>query len=139
MNRFDVTLLPGYRTALIAATRPGLRSFVAVLAYTGVRLSEGLGLRWGDLDLDDGSVTISRQLERWKQGETPSLKKLKTETGYRTIGLHPALVSVLRELRRDALSRGLHRDDCYVLCTVDGRPLSHRNTGRDIQAAADKA
>ena len=106
---------------LIRATRPGLRSFVAFLAYTGVRLSEGLGLRWGNLNLVEGTLTISAQLERWKQGQTPKLKGLKTDNGYRTIDLHPALVSLLREQRKGALARGLHRDDCFVFCTEDGR------------------
>jgi len=124
---------------LIATTRLGLRSLVAFLAYTGVRLSEGLGLRWGDLDLDEGTVTISAQLERWKEGQSPKLKGLKTENGYRTIDLHPALVSLLRELRKGALARGVHRDDCFVFCTEDGRPHSHRNTARDIESAATKA
>jgi integrase len=124
---------------LIRATRPGLRDFVAFLAYTGVRLSEGLGLRWGDLDLDEGTVAISAQLERWTQGQAPKLKGLKTENGYRTIDLHPALVGLLKERRRQALASGLHRDDCFVFCTEDGRPLSHRNTARDIEAAAKRA
>ena len=126
-------------STLIRATRPGLRSFVAFLAYTGVRLSEGLGLRWGDLNLDEGTVTISVQLERWKQGQTPKLKGLKTDNAYRTIDLHPALVSLLREQRKGALARGLHRDDCFVFCTEDGRPLLHRNAGRDIEVAANRA
>jgi integrase len=124
---------------LIAVTRPGLRTFVAFLAYTGVRLSEGLGLQWRDLQLDEGTVTISAQLERWRQGEIPRLKGLKTENGYRTIDLHPALVSLLRERRKDALANGVHRDDCFVFCTDGGGPLLHRNTGRDIEAAANKA
>jgi len=124
---------------LIAATRPGLRSFVTFLAFTGVRVSEGLGLRWGDLNLDAGSVTISAQLDRWKLGETPKLKGLKTDNGYRKVDLHPALVSLLREHRKAALASGLHRDDCFVFCTIDGKPLLHRNTARDIEAAAKKA
>ena len=123
---------------MIAATRPGLRSFVAFLAYTGVRLSEGLGLRWGDLNLDEGTVTIAAQLERWNQGQTPKLTGLKTDNSYRTIDLHPDLVSLFRERRKAALARGLHRDDCFVFCTEDGWPLGHRNTGRDIEAAAKK-
>ena len=124
---------------LIAATRPRLRSFVAFLAYTGVRLSEGLGLRWGDLNLDEGMVTISAQLERWRRGQAPKFKGLKTENGYRTIDLHPALVSELRERRKDAFGKGFHRDDCFVFCTEDGGPLSHRNTARDIEVAARRA
>jgi integrase len=124
---------------LIAATRPGLRDFVSLLALTGLRLSEGLGLRWVNVDLEEATITVDAQLDRWKQGQAPKLKGLKTENGHRKVDLHPALVSVLKERRKDALSKGQHRDDSFVFSTEDGRPLSHRNTARDIEAAAARA
>ncbi len=86
-----------------------------------------------------GTFTVTAQLERWKKGETPKHKCLKTENGYRAIDLHPTLVAVLRERRKSAFAAGLYRDDSFVFCTEDGRPLSHRNTARDIEAAAKKA
>lgn len=58
---------------------------------------------------------------------------------YWAIDLHPTLVAVLRERRKSAFAAGLYRDDSFVFCTEDGRPLSHRNTARDIEAAAKKA
>jgi integrase len=99
-----------------------------------------LGLRWSDVNLDEGTVTITARLERWKRGETPKLTKiLKSENGYRTIDLHPALVTLLRDHHKEALGKELHRDERLVFCTDDGRPHSHRNTARDIEAAAEKA
>jgi hypothetical protein len=77
-------LTDGECSRLIAATRPGLRDFVSLLALTGVRLSEGLGLRWADVE--EATITVNAQLDGWKQGQAPKLKGLKTENGYRRCG-----------------------------------------------------
>ena len=107
---------------LIAATRLGLRDFVCsrLTAYDCPRVSASVA----DVDLEGGTLTVVAQLDRWKEGQAPKLKGLKTDNGYRTIDLHPALVSVLRERRKDALANGLHRDDSFVFSTEDGRPLT---------------
>jgi integrase len=126
-------------STLIAHTRPGLRTFVSFLALTGVRVSEGLGARWGDIDLEAGVFTVSAQLERRGEGDEPKLKSLKSESGYRRIDLHPALVELLRKHRQEALAAGHHSPESFVFCTADGRPHGHRNTGRDISTAATRA
>jgi hypothetical protein len=69
-----------------------VRDFVTLLAFPGVRLSEGLGRRWA-VDLDGATITVTAQLDRWMQGQAPKFKGLKTENGYRTIDLQPPLVS----------------------------------------------
>lgn len=38
------------------------RPIAATCAYAGLRLSEALGLRWRDLDLKTGTLTVSAQL-----------------------------------------------------------------------------
>jgi integrase len=125
---------------LITTTRPGLRSFVAFLAYTGVRMSEGLGARWEDLNLDAGTFTVKAQLERRREGEELSLKRTKSRNSEdRVIDLHPALVDLLKEHRKQSLSKGLHRPAAFIFCTADGSPHGHRNTARDISEAADRA
>jgi integrase len=40
------------------------RSFVRLLAYTGARIGEFVELRWADLDLEEGTLTISRRRYR---------------------------------------------------------------------------
>lgn len=49
--------------ALIASTPPKYRLFVAFLAYTGVRLSEGTTVKWEDFDDGFTEVWIRRKLE----------------------------------------------------------------------------
>ena len=123
---------------LIAKTRPRLRAFVAFLAYTGVRLSRAS---------DCGGVISTSTRERSRsppsssagsRGRFPPSRasRLRTATAPSTSTPRSSRCSVTGVGRQ---WRGLHRSDCFVFCTEDGRPLSHRNTARDIEAAAKKA
>lgn len=55
------------RKFLAAAEQVGPQAFAffALALDTGARKSELLGLTWSDVDLEAGTVTISRQLDRW--------------------------------------------------------------------------
>src|SRR4029450_13869791 len=54
-------LTPQETKALIMATTPGVYRLVILTAvFTGARISELLALRWSDLDLEKGVVTIQR-------------------------------------------------------------------------------
>ena len=41
---------------LVARARPSTRDLIAFYAFTGVRQSEGLGVTWADIDLDEGAA-----------------------------------------------------------------------------------
>jgi len=73
-------------------TRIGV--LVKVLALTGLRLGEALGLRWQDVDLDAGVLYV-RQTR--KQGESVPYGLPKTERSRRVVDLSPGLVEALRE------------------------------------------
>ncbi len=68
-----------------------------VAIATGCRPGELLGLRWSDVDLERGTITIRRTAQRlggqWI--ETPP----KTKAGERTISLPPEAVAALRRQR----------------------------------------
>jgi integrase len=75
-----------------------LEMIVDVAACTGARRNEVLALRWEDLDLDAGTVTICRSVERTKAfGRTT--KEPKTARGRRTIAIDVGLVERLRGYR----------------------------------------
>jgi integrase len=129
---------------LIEHALPSTRTLVAFYAFTGVRQSEALAVRWGDLDLEAGVVTIGRQLVRKKRGQTARCDVLKTarrESGCkeREIELHPALVKLLKRHKADAFARGHAGSGDYVFATTTGGPLSQRNVTRDLRKAADRA
>jgi len=63
--------------AILAAAQPQDATFATMLrvwAQTGMRAGELAGLRWGDLDLDKGTVTVQRTYSRGRIGppKTPS-------------------------------------------------------------------
>jgi integrase len=61
---------------------------LAVLALaTGARRGELCGLVWGDLDLDAGTLRITRSVEQTRAGLR--IKTPKTTNGRRTIGVSP--------------------------------------------------
>jgi integrase len=77
------------------ADRP-IFPLVATALGTGMRRGELLALRWGDVDLTTGEITVSQALEQTKAGIR--VKGPKTKHGYRTIALPAFAISELRRL-----------------------------------------
>jgi len=77
-----------------------------VLAYTGMRRGELLGLRWQDIDLDAATVSVRRSVGVIKhKGAAREIREGDTKTARpRTIDIDPATVAVLRAWKRE---RGL--------------------------------
>lgn len=110
---------------LIAATPKRYRCLVAVSVLTGLRQSEALGLRWRDVDVKAGTISVSRQLDR-----AGSLVELKTDAARRTVPIPPSLVRMLRAHKAEAFERGRAGGEDFVFASETGRPLGHRNVGR---------
>jgi integrase/predicted RNA-binding Zn-ribbon protein involved in translation (DUF1610 family) len=65
-----------------------------LLAMTGMRRGEALGLQWSDLDMEAGRLTISRS---WiPVNGTPQMSEPKTKRGRRTIALDPTTLEALK-------------------------------------------
>jgi integrase len=69
-----------------------------LLASTGMRRSEVLGLRWQDVDLEKGLVTVNQVLIPLIRGI--GFEEPKTKQSRRTIPLLPEVVEELREWRK---------------------------------------
>ncbi len=63
--------------------------------YTGLRRGEMLGLRWCDVDLDFGTLSIVQTLQHLHSGEY-IFKEPKSRKGRRQIALSPSLAILLR-------------------------------------------
>jgi integrase len=72
---------------------------VDVLADTGGRRGEVLGLRWADIDMHAGTATITRQLVEHPESRGLGYRPTKRPRSKATIGLHPSTVAALRRRR----------------------------------------
>jgi integrase len=113
----------------------GYRPVVTTLAWTGLRVSEALGLRWQDINFEAREIRVEHQL-----APNGSLKPPKTKAGSRSIPLLPVLERELRAHRKAQLSRGLAGAEQLVFTTATGQPLDRHNVrNRGIVPAARKA
>jgi len=108
---------------------------VLTLAWTGVRVSEALGLRWQDIDFEAREIRVRGQLD-----ENGEHKKPKTKAGIRSIPLLPVLEAELREHRKTQLALGQAAPEQYVFSTAGGKPLNRHNVrNKGVLVAAKKA
>ena len=122
---------------LLGCCLPAYRALVATALYTGMRLSELLGLVWDDVDFGRGLIHVRAQLSMAHIGSPARRVAPKTRAAVRQIPLTPQLAALLRE-RRVATARSAAGD--WVFSTRNGTPLSQRNIQRSaLHLAADAA
>ena len=112
-----------------------------MLATTGLRRGEALGLRWRDLDVDAGRASIRQTVIAIKH--TPVLGTPKTAKGRRTVTLHAGTVAALREHRKRQASERLQigsgwTDNDLVFCHVGGTWLHPERFTRRFPEAAQR-
>jgi integrase len=123
MSTWTAAQLQRFLTSL---TGDPFRAPLFLLATTGMRRGEALGLRWTDLRLDDGQLDIRRSLGT--VANELVVGEPKTDKGRRTVSLDPPTVQVLREHRAEQLRQRLllgpaFVDEGWVFCQPDGKPL----------------
>ena len=97
-----------------------------LLAMTGMRRGEALGLAWQDLDMEGGRLTIRRA---WVPvNGVGQMSEPKTRRGRRTIALDPVTLDALRAhaaRQADEQSHGdaAWNDSGFVFTGTDGQPL----------------
>lgn len=99
---------PEQAAAFVESARANQRTWDAlalVALGSGCRLGEVLALRWGDVDLERGVVTISRSIASVRG--KPVEGSPKTAAGHRTLSLPGFAVAALRVQRQRQLERQL--------------------------------
>lgn len=100
---------------------------LVLAAWCGLRDGEICGLRWSDLDLERGILTVARGVQ-YAGGELHVMPP-KSKTSARSIPIAAPVVEILAEHKRaqDELRlahRGRWNRLGYVLCTRDGGPCN---------------
>lgn len=119
-----------------------LRALLVVLGLLGLRRSEVLALRWDDVDLERGTLSVRHGLHRVGGGLT--LLPTKTDRSRRTIPL-PGLVA--RELEAHRMRQEEERrqlaekwpDLGFVFTTPIGTPIDPDNCSKLVKAAVKAA
>jgi integrase len=101
-----------------ARVSPGQRrALIATLIFAGLRIGEALALRWRDVELARGTLTV---------------RAAKTDAGVRSVNILPALHDELADFR----ARVDPRPEAMVFATSTGNALGPSNVRRRILSRA---
>lgn len=130
------------KAILDAASSSRYKSALSLIAGSGLRRGEALGLSWVNVDLDKSVLRVTRTLGR-VNGEL-LLTAPKTDNSRRDVVLTPPMVALLRKHRAtqsaERLRAGSQWNDCGLVFTTElGAPVDPRNLLRVFTVAAGKA
>lgn len=121
-----------------------LEALFEFILYTGLRLSEVVGLRWSNVDLDAGTYTVKRGLHVVSKRSAERLgivdhrhaeSRAKTRASRATTDMSRAAVQLLTDHRHDQRKARLAArrwdDPDLVFATSVGTPLNAPNVRRD--------
>jgi integrase len=129
--------------AVIAAAQGKRNAARYTVAFSlGLRQGEALGMRWPDVDLENGVLTVRHSLSR-VVGEGLQLGPTKSDRE-RVIVLPKPLLAELRAHRAAQLEERLAagswwHDGDYVFPKPDGRPIDPKDDWRAWRALLDEA
>jgi integrase len=132
------------RAFLAAAADHRLYALFATVLSLGLRLGEGLGIAWADIDLDTGRFNIHQALQRIDKNlypERAGLQLVEPKGGYsnRVVTLPAVAVAAIRhhqaKQETDRVWSGSRWNNPWdlVFTSRNGRPLDERGVLREFQ------
>jgi integrase len=119
---------------LLAACGPRDRLMITTVLYTGLRVSEMLGLTWDDIDFAADVIHVRARLSRAHRDAPARRVAPKTPASVRDI---PIVAQLARLLAAHKQRTPFAAGPDWVLATSCGTPHGHRNvTQRGLQRAA---
>ena len=115
---------------LLAHCLPRYQPLLITALYTGMRLSELLGLTWQDIDLERQVIHVRYQLSRPTREKAPWRVRLKTQAATRDIPLLPQLGSLLKRHKLAAHHSARTTSNDAASATPPTRPASTRTSSR---------
>lgn len=139
----DALTLEEARRLLSTISGHRLEALVTVAMAVGLRRGEALALRWSDVDLDVGTLTVTGTLKR-HPGGGHYVDRPKSGASAATIPLPKTCVSALVRHRKQQaqerlLAGPLWRDGDFVFTTPHGTPLDGSNVLKAWYRIADSA
>ncbi|GAB2584643.1 site-specific integrase [Streptomyces capparidis] len=142
-RRFKPLTAAEARQFLHTTSSDRLHALYELALRTGLRKGELLGLHWEDLDLDGGTASIRRSLQRTQSGGLTALPT-KTRASERRIALPTECVHSLKgqrerqEAERKVAGVGW-KDSGLVFTTPTGGPIDPANMTRRFGRLLDRA
>ena len=127
---------------------PKFTPLVTLKAIVGLRIGECLGLRWCDVDLDEGQLHVRQTLSRVPEapeGKKFQFKAPKTRKSRRDIPIGPRVVNALRTQKLQVKmgpSHGGHASEsctCLVFANRNGRYIEPAVVNRVLKKVIDAA
>jgi integrase len=120
------------RRLLEAAHGDRLEALYVLAVTTGMRRGELLGLKWSDVDLENGRLSIRRALTRTDNGRRVALTEPKTRGSRRIVKLPQRDVEALRshlerQLAEIEAAGDFYEDYGLVFTTEAGTPINPSN------------
>ena len=130
------------RSFLESVSSDRLAAMWVLLCTTGMRRGEVLGLRWDDIDLDNGRIAVRRALVEIAGSEV-HLSEPKTSRGRRSVSLDTRTIDALAQHRRrhaeEHLARGLGGRPEVVFTSADGALIQPQYVTRSFRSLTRKA
>ena len=107
------------------------RAFFYLMAYSGFRRGEMLGLEWKDIDFENNIISVHRTSNQTKARGIYT-DTTKTKRSQRTLKISPYIMDILKALKveqdEEALKLGDYWVDTDRLFTKDNGEPQHPNT-----------
>jgi integrase len=97
-RRTPTVLMPAEIKALVENLRIRERTLVLLAVSTGLRQSELFGLKWGDIDVAQRTMNVTRSIVYGAVGTC------KTESSQKPVPIHPLLAESLLEWRKHCIA-----------------------------------
>lgn len=143
--KHEITFLPAEdATGIIELFRDSYMFIPVFLAVTiGARRAEILGLKWEDVDFENGTINIRRGLYVTAD-EGLFFKEPKNKTSKRSVAISPEVIKVLKkhktEQKKDKLSAGAkHKEDDLVCCLPGGAMINPSSFSNRFHEVVSKA
>jgi integrase len=127
-------LQPEDFSRLLQELRQPYRTMFLIGGGLGLRASEIVALKWGDLDWEGLTVTVTRRCVQGRVGE------VKTEYSHRPLPLDPDLATEILRWRNEASYPNKGRDDFMFPNLATGKPMWQESIlARQIKPSAVRA